>query len=382
MRDRLPQVPYSAAMSEATIATLSTAQTLALRGQLDTWAAEFGFDQLGVSDVDLSAHEPHVRDWLARGLHGAMGYMNEHFEARLHPEQLLPGTLRVISTRMNYLTSECEQPLRILEDPSRAYVSRYALGRDYHKVIRRRLARLAKLLDAAAARIDHRFRSFTDSAPVLEKALASKAGLGWMGKHTLLIHPRAGSFFFLGEIYTNLPLPSDDATVLDRCGACRACMTMCPTNALIANRLLDAKRCISYLTIEHKGPIDPELRPLMGNRIFGCDDCQLYCPWNRSTVSSCEVDFTPRHGLDAATLLDLFDWSEAEFLRRTEGSPIRRINFDMWRRNLAIALGNGPGSNKVRDRLRSALPGSSDLAAEHIHWAVSALETKIRHANA
>jgi epoxyqueuosine reductase len=278
---------------------------------------------------------------------------------------------------MDYLTDGAA-PLEILGDPGKAYVSRYALGRDYHRTVRQKLARLARLIDAAARDLDGRYRAFTDSAPVLEKALAEKAGLGWIGKHTLLLNETAGSWFFLGEIYTNLPLPVDQVRAVDRCGICKACMTVCPTGAIVAPHQLDARRCISYLTIEHAGRIPEKLRPLMGNRIFGCDDCQLFCPWNRYAQRAVVPDFAPRHGLDQAALLELFAWSETEFLNRTEGSAIRRAGYQQWQRNLAVAIGNGPPDADALAALRARRPDASALVREHIDWAIERLEARAR----
>ena len=336
------------------------------------WAADLGFQQTGIANVDLSAHEPHVRAWLAKGFNGEMGYMERNLDKRLRPERLIPETCTVICARMNYWP-EGAQPLQVLKRTERAYISRYALGRDYHKLLRRRLARLAERIDAAAQKVHARFRAFTDSAPVLEKALAEKAGLGWMGKHSLLIHPDAGSWFFLGEIYTNLPLSPTPSSQPNRCGACRACINHCPTGAIVGDRMIDARRCISYLTIEHKSAIPVELRPLLGNRIFGCDDCQLHCPWNRGAPATAETDFHPRHGLDAASLLALFRWDEATFLHNTQGMALRRIDYERWRRNLAVALGNGPSSREVIQALREARPESSEMVREHIDWSLERL---------
>jgi epoxyqueuosine reductase len=352
----------------------------ALASDIKTWGRELGFQKVGITDTDLSAYKDKVRQWLADGFHGEMGYMAEHVERRLDPTLLEPETCRVISARLDYLP-EGSDPVRVLDDASRAYVSRYALGRDYHKVVRRRLATLARRIDDAARGCDDvehgaRYRAFTDSAPVLEKALAAKAGLGWIGKHTLLLDRDAGSWFFLGEIYTNLPLPVDEPAQQDHCGKCQACITVCPTRAIVGPRRLDARRCISYLTIEHRGSIPEALRPLMGNRVFGCDDCQIYCPWNRHARHSTETDFRPRHGLDAADLLALFAWSEAEFLERTEGSAIRRASYAQWRRNLAIAIGNGPASEAALAALHGARADPSPLVREHVEWAISRLRER------
>ena len=343
-----------------------------LAEDIPRWAADLGFQQTAITGVDLADYEPHVRTWLAKGFHGEMGYMGRNLHKRLHPPHLEAETCTVICARMNYWP-EGAQPLQVLAEPEQAYVSRYALGRDYHRVLRRRLARLAERINAAAQAVNARFRAFTDSAPVLEKALAEQAGLGWMGKHSLLIHPDAGSWFFLGEIYTNLPLPPTPSKQPNRCGACQACINHCPTGAIVGDKVVDARRCISYLTIEHKGAIPVELRPLVGNRIFGCDDCQLYCPWNRDAPATEEADFRPRHGLDAASLLRLFLWDEAAFLRNSAGMALRRIDYERWRRNLAVALGNGPPSREAIEALRGAHAESSTMVREHIDWALARL---------
>ncbi len=337
------------------------------------WAKALGFQQIGITDVDLSEHAPYVRAWLQAGFAGDMGYLHRNLDKRLQPELLEPQTCRVISARMDYLAADT-QPLEILEDASKAYISRYALGRDYHKVLRRRLAKLAQQINAQLPH--NQFRAFTDSAPVLEKALAEKAGLGWIGKHTLLLNQQAGSWFFLGEIYTNAPLRLDTQPTEDACGKCHACITVCPTNAIIAPHTLDARRCISYLTIEHKGVIEESLRPLMGNRVYGCDDCQLFCPWNRDAPTATESDFKPRHGLEQADLEALFALSESDFLRITEGSALRRISYEQWQRNLAIGLGNGPATASAQRLLAERLPQASAMVAEHIQWALNRLQQR------
>ncbi len=347
----------------------------ALAADIRRWGEALGFQQLGITDTDLSRYRKHYRAWLEAGRHGEMGYLARNVAKRLDPALLEPGTARVIAARMDYLP-DAAVPVRILDDPTRAYVSRYALGRDYHRVVRQRLARLARRIDAAAGNLDARYRAFTDSAPVLEKALGEKAGLGWIGKHTLLLNREAGSWFFLGEIFTNLPLPVDAPSREDHCGNCRACMTVCPTDAIVAPRELDARRCISYLTIEHKGSIPEPLRPLLGNRVFGCDDCQLHCPWNRYAQLTREGDFTPRHGLDQASLLELFAWSEPEYLARTEGSAIRRAGYPQWQRNLAVAIGNGPASPPALAALRERRVTASPLVREHIDWALERLQAR------
>jgi epoxyqueuosine reductase len=345
----------------------------ALAHDIRRWGREAGFQHLGITDTDLSAYRDKVRASLAKGHHGTMAYLERNLDKRLDPALLEPDTCRVIAARMDYLP-EGTDPVRVLDDPTRAYVSRYAVGRDYHKVLRRRLAALARRIDAAAQQAGGHYRAFTDSAPVLEKALAEKAGLGWIGKHTLLLNRSGGAWFFLGEIYTNLPLPLDHVTVDDGCGRCKACMTVCPTGAIVGPQQLDARRCISYLTIEHKGRIDEALRPLMGNRVFGCDDCQIFCPWNRHAQFSRERDFSPRHRLDQAGLLELFSWNEAEFLANTEGSAIRRVSFEQWQRNLAIAIGNGPASDAAVAALRARRATASELVREHIDWALTRLK--------
>jgi epoxyqueuosine reductase len=338
----------------------------ALRQELDAWAAELGFAAVGVADLELGEHPGHLRRWLAAGRHGTMDWMVRHADKRAAPERLEPWTLRVIVARLDYLPPE-DEPLRVLEQPEQAYVSRYALGRDYHRIVRPRLARLARRLEAAAG---GRYRAFTDSAPVLEKALAERAGLGWIGKNTLLLSREAGSFFFLGEIFTDLPLPVDAPTETEHCGSCRACLDVCPTDAFVGPRELDARRCIAYLTIEHRGAIPEELRAPMGNRVFGCDDCQLVCPWNKFARPSAEDDFRPRHGLEAADLVELFQWSEETFLARTEGSAIRRAGYDGWLRNLAVGLGNAPTSVAVVEALRARRDHPSALVREHVEWAL------------
>lgn len=333
-------------------------------GRMKEWASSLGFADLAVSDVDLSSAEPGVAAWLAAGFHGDMDYMARHGMMRARPAELVPGTLRVVSVRMNYLPDAAEAQAA-LKDAQRAYVSRYALGRDYHKLMR---SRLQKLAERMAAEMPHGFRVFVDSAPVLEVELASRSGLGWRGKHTLLLN-REGSYFFLGEIFTDLPLPLDPPQ-LSHCGRCRACIDACPTGAIVGPYRVDARRCISYLTIELKGPIPLELRPLLGNRIYGCDDCQLACPWNRFAQLGTEPDFAPRHGLDRAALVELFAWTEQEFLKRMAGSAIYRIGFERWLRNIAVALGNAEASPEVMAALRAREHDPSALVREHVEWAL------------
>ena len=335
--------------------------------EIRAWAAELGFQQLGVTDVDLGEHEGYLQKWLDAGYHGTMDYMARHGRKRSRPGELVPGTCRVISVRMDYLAADT-QPLEVLESPEKAYVSRYALGRDYHRLIRKRLATLAKRIEARAG--GGRYRAFVDSAPVLERAVAERAGLGWIAKNTMLINSDAGSWFFLGEIYTDLPLPADAPQDSKHCGTCTACLDICPTDAFAGPFELDARRCISYLTIEHAGAIDRELRPLMGNRVFGCDDCQLVCPWNKFAEPTDEGDFQPRHDLADGDLVTLFGWDEATFLEKTEGSAIRRIGYERWLRNLAVGLGNAPTSDEVIAALESRRGYPSELVREHVEWAL------------
>jgi len=340
----------------------------ALAGQIKAWGLELGFQQVGIADTELGLAESRLVRWLGLGYQGEMDYMARHGTRRSRPAELVPGTLRVISARMNYLPEGQAAMQARLADPAGAFVSRYALGRDYHKLLRRRLQRLAERIAAAVGPFG--YRVFVDSAPVLEKPLAEKAGLGWIGKHTNLINPRAGSWFFLGEVYTDLPLPVD-APQTDHCGTCHACIDACPTRAIVAPYVLDARLCISYLTIELDGPIPEPLRPLIGNRIYGCDDCQLACPWNRFARLGCEADFGARWGLDTATLIELFAWDQGQFLQRTEGSAIRRIGHRAWLRNLAVALGNAPPCPAAVEALNTRLSHPSELVREHVRWALT-----------
>ena len=340
----------------------------ALTERIKTWSRELGFQQTGIAGIALAEDEKHLHDWLAQGQHGEMDYMARHGDKRSRPDQLVPGTLRVISVRMDYGTGDDAAAWATLEHGERAYVARYALGRDYHKVMRNRLQKLA---DHIAADIGpFGYRAFVDSAPVLERALARDAGLGWIGKHSCLINKDAGSWFFLGEIYTDLPLPVD-APASAHCGTCTRCIQVCPTGAIVAPYRVDARRCISYLTIELKEAIPEELRPLIGNRVFGCDDCQLACPWNKFAVRSDEADFRVRNGLDQAGLVDLFAWDEAQFLQRTEGSAIRRTGYEGWLRNIAVALGNAATSPQVVAALESRREHPSALVREHVAWALA-----------
>jgi len=347
----------------------------ALACDVKLWARELGFQQTGIADCDLSAAEPRLLEWLEKGWHGDMDYMAHHGTARSRPHTLLPGTLRVISARMDYLPDGARAVEEVLAEPDRACIARYALGRDYHKVLRNRLQQLSDRITAAVG--EFQYRVFTDSAPVMEVELAVKAGLGWRGKHTLLLSREAGSYFFLGDIYTDLPLPVDAATG-EHCGTCAKCITVCPTQAIVAPYQLDARRCISYLTIEHKGSIPLELRELIGNRVYGCDDCQMVCPWNRFAQTSGEVDFAVRNGLDNATLVELFAWSESEFNDRLAGSAIRRIGYERWLRNLAVGMGNAlrelgdvPAAQAIADVLQARADHPSELVREHVAWALT-----------
>jgi epoxyqueuosine reductase len=337
--------------------------TTSLARRIKAWGAELGFQAVGIADADLSAAEPRLLDWLARGWHGEMEYMARHGALRARPRELHPGTLRVISCRMDYATAGAEGDF-----PGKAQIARYARGRDYHKVLRGRLQSLCERIAADAGRFG--YRVFSDSAPVMEVELAARAGLGWRGKHTLLLSRDAGSWFFLGEIFCDLPLPVDSPQE-NHCGTCERCIEVCPTQAIRGAYQLDARRCISYLTIEHKSAIPEELRPLIGNRVYGCDDCQEICPWNRFSQPTDEPDFQVRNGLDRATLVELFTWTEGEFDSRLRGSPIRRIGYERWLRNLAVGLGNAPSSPEVVAALRARADHPSALVREHVHWALS-----------
>jgi len=368
-------------MSEklSTNSTASEQDWSGLVRQMRLWASELGFQQLGITDTDLSAHEGHLQNWLDSNQHGDMDYMQKHGSRRSRPDELLPGTVRVISVRMDYLPESQQQAASHLQDPVSAYLARYALGRDYHKLMRKRLQKLSQRIQARLAELSGHdrntgaYRVFVDSAPVLEKALAEKAGLGWIGKHSNLINDKAGSWFFLGEIYTNLPLPVDSPAE-NHCGTCEQCMVACPTDAIVAPYRVDARRCISYLTIELRSAIPVEFRAQIGNRIYGCDDCQLACPWNRFAHLTDETDFLPRHGLDHTSLLQLFAWDEQQFLQRMEGSAIRRIGYDCWVRNIAVALGNCDSQPEIVSALKAKRPHVSEMVVEHIDWAVHRLE--------
>ncbi|GAB1255932.1 tRNA epoxyqueuosine(34) reductase QueG [Aurantivibrio plasticivorans] len=340
-----------------------------LADQIALWAKALGFQGVGIADTHLQVHETHLENWLDNGYHGSMQWMESHGTKRSRPQELLPGTLRVISVRMDY-RPEGYNPVELLQQPEKAYISRYALGRDYHKLIRKRLAQLAdKIANAVASEVQQ--RPFVDSAPVLERAIAEKSRLGWIGKNTMLIHEKTGSWFFLGELFTNIPLPASEEPATNHCGSCSACLDICPTNAFIGPYQLDARKCISYLTIEHDGSIPEELRALMGNRIYGCDDCQLVCPWNKFSHISQEPDFAPRHRLDRADLVTLFNWTEQEFLDNLAGSAIRRIGYEKWLRNIAVALGNAPSTTEVVQALEHKRQHSSKLVREHVVWALA-----------
>jgi epoxyqueuosine reductase len=337
-----------------------------LAAKVKSWGRELGFQAVGITDTDLTTAEPRLHAWLASGFAGELDYMRRHGAKRARPASLVPGTLRIISARMDYRPDAVDST-RVLADGNKAFVARYALGRDYHKVLRGRLQRLADAIAGEIGRFG--YRVFTDSAPVMEVELARKAGLGWRGKHTLLLARETGSFFFLGELYTDLPLPVD-VPVQEHCGSCSKCIEVCPTRAIVAPYQLDARRCISYLTIELKGSIPVELRPLIGNRVYGCDDCQLVCPWNRYAHVTPEPDFRVRNGLDCAELVELFAWTEDEFRRRMAGSPILRIGYERWLRNLAVGIGNAPRSARAAAALRLRAQDASPLVCEHVTWAL------------
>lgn len=338
-----------------------------LAKDIKLWSQELGFQQTGISNTNLADAEAHLTDWLKAGFHGEMKYMESHGSKRSHPQELVPGTLTIISVRMDYWPGTARNAEEGLNDNQLAYVSRYALGRDYHKLIRNRLQKLATKIENKTGSFG--YRVFIDSAPVLEKPLANKASLGWIGKHTNLINEKSGSWFFLGELYTNLPLP-EDSIAENHCGTCTSCIDICPTNAIVEPYRLDARRCISYLTIELRSSIPVEFRPLLGNRIYGCDDCQLACPWNRFSQPTSEQDFLPRHNLDNVKLIELFNWTEDEFLSRTEGSAIRRIGHECWLRNIAVALGNSDTSTEIITALQNKTDYPSALVREHVHWAL------------
>jgi epoxyqueuosine reductase len=348
-------------------ATNTTSLSL-LSKHIKQWAIELGFSQCAITDTHLDEHETYLLNWLKAGFHGDMDYMQRHGTKRSRPAELEPGTVRVISVRMDYLPAGAANADSVLQDKQLAYVSRYALGRDYHKLMRQRLQKLASKINAHSDKLQ--YRAFVDSAPVLEKALAEKAGLGWIGKHSNLLSNTAGSWFFLGELYINLPLPIDQPKQQNHCGTCTACIQACPTDAIVAPYTVDARRCISYLTIELRSSIPVEFRTAMGNRIYGCDDCQLVCPFNKFSAATQQTDFEPRHRLDSTSLVDLFSWTEKQFYERFEGSAIRRIGYECWSRNIAIALGNAESHQNVIDALAARIDDNSELVREHVSWAL------------
>ncbi len=341
-----------------------TLQKLSL--EIKNWGKALGFSQIGMTDCDLTTASQHLTQWLRKGFHGEMHYMENHASLRKNPQQLLPETVRIISARMDYMPPNTRKAQR-LKEQQKGYISRYALGRDYHKLMRKRLEKLAKKI---SEHLPHQYRAFTDSAPVLERAIAEKSGLGWIGKNTLVINKKAGSYFFLGEIYTSAPLPIDQPASF-HCGSCSSCIDICPTKAIVAPFQLDARRCISYLTIELDGSIPIEFRKAIGNRIFGCDDCQLCCPWNKFSQYTAEDDFHPRYQLDNSTLIELFNWSEEEFLQKTQGSAIRRTGYINWLRNIAVALGNAPSSTAIINTLRNKQSYDNIVVKEHVAWALT-----------
>ncbi|GHB67207.1 epoxyqueuosine reductase [Psychrosphaera saromensis] len=345
-----------------------------LNEKIKLWGQELGFQHVGISDIDLSAQEPKMLNWLEKGFHGEMGYMETHGTKRSRPAELLPGTVSIVSVRLDYLPPDAKFAAT-LEQPNHAFISRYALGRDYHKVIRNKLKKLGQMIEKEVGVENLSFRPFVDSAPVLERPIAEKAGLGWTGKHSLLINNTAGSWFFLGELFLPIALEPDQA-VDNECGSCVACITTCPTQAIVEPYVVDGRKCISYLTIELKDSIPEQYRKAMGNRIYGCDDCQLICPWNRFAELSTEPDFLPRTQLHPVSLLELWQWQEPHFLKVTEGSPIRRIGFECWMRNIAIALGNAPFSLEIVEQLNSKLTLISDMVDEHILWALEQQKLK------
>jgi epoxyqueuosine reductase len=362
----------------SSLQTLNPDQIATLVADIRRWGGELGFQQIGISGIDLQHAEADLQTWLAQGFHGQMDYMGRHGKKRSRPEKLVRGTVSMISARMDYLPEHQEQAISLLDHADKAYISRYALGRDYHKLMRKRLDRLASKVADAVGPFGH--RAFVDSAPVLEKPIAQNAGLGWIGKHTNLINSDAGSWFFLGELYTDLELPPDEIAT-SHCGSCQACIDVCPTQAIVAPYQLDARRCISYLTIELKESIPVEFRKAIGNRIYGCDDCQLFCPWNKFAQPTAEGDFAPRHNLDNTDLVSLFKWNENDWNRYTEGSAIRRIGYHQWLRNLAVALGNAKTTKAVVDALQEKQNIDSELVREHVAWALQQHEHAAEDSN-
>jgi epoxyqueuosine reductase len=350
-----------------TLNTLNDNEMTKLAADIKQWGKALGFAEIGITDTDLSFAEKEHQGWIKKGFHGEMDYMAKHGTKRTRPAELVPNTIRVISARMDYLPPKAKDSWQVMNDGNKAFISRYALGRDYHKVIRNKLQMLCEKIDQTIKGVE--YRAFTDSAPVLEVALAEKAGLGWRGKHTLLINKDHGSWFFLGEIYTNLPLPIDKPAT-NHCGSCTSCIDICPTQAITAPYEVDARRCISYLTIELKNSIPVEFRPLIGNRVYGCDDCQLTCPWNKFAESTPENDFHVRHGLDDINLIECFSWSEDEFKQKMAGSAIYRIGYTQWLRNIAVGLGNATTSPEIIQALKLRENDNSELVREHVDWAL------------
>ena len=347
---------------------METVAESSVEARVKRWGRELGFDAVAIAGTDLARDEARLIEWLGRGWHGEMDYMARHGVRRARPAELVPGTVSVVTARLNYAAANARDAWETLGDGGSAFVSRYALGRDYHKVLRAKLQALADRMTAELG--PFQYRVFTDSAPVMEVSLASMSGLGWRGKHTLLLSRDAGSLFFLGELFVSLDLEKDSRTT-EHCGTCERCIDVCPTKAIVAPYQLDARRCVSYLTIEHHGAIPEELRPLIGNRIYGCDDCQLVCPWNKYAKAANDPDFAVRNGLDRASLIELFAWSEEEFLQRFEGSAIRRIGHERWLRNIAVALGNAPTGEAVIAALASRRDHPSPLVREHVQWALA-----------
>ncbi len=350
--------------------SLSNEQLTTLAASIDIWAKQLGFQQSSIIIPELDQEQALMQQWIDRGYHGEMSYLANNAELRHKPLTMVPGSTRIISLRMDY-NPPAKSALSVLKDKDKAYISRYTLGRDYHKTIRKRLTKLAKIIEQETAALG--YRAFVDSAPIMERAIAEQAGLGWTGKHTLLINRKAGSYFFLAELFIDIPLPTSEHRQKNHCGKCTACLDICPTQAFVGANILDARRCISYLTIESKSAIPVELRPKIGNRIFGCDDCQLICPWNRFSKITQEEDFNPRHRLDDISLLELFNWDEATFLKMTEGSAIRRTGYIGWQRNIAVALGNSKGGKEIEQALKEKLKQCDSLVAEHIEWALEQL---------
>jgi len=346
--------------------TLDSKQLQDIKSKVITHALKLGFGDIKITDTNVSGYQKNYESWLEKGYQGDMEYLANNADKRFNPEALHPNTCRIISVRLNYLPDV--ELKSVLADKNKGYIARYALGRDYHKMMRKKITLLGKFIETLSGKLD--YRAFVDSAPVLERPIAKKAGLGWIGKNTLILNQHAGSWFFLGELFINLPLEIDPEQKTNHCGSCTACLDVCPTNAFVAPWVMDATKCISYLTIEHKGSIDVDLRSKMGNRIYGCDDCQIFCPWTKFSPTTNETDFWPRHDLDKLDLLELFDWDETTFLKNTEGSAIRRTGFESWQRNIAIALGNADYSETIINRLNQQLGQVSAMVDEHILWAI------------